>query len=76
MNELAGRVHTTSMNVLDESLTNNPGVLIANCLAGPLDCIASNSCFSAFCLNECKELLNEVEGHVGGPSATTLQHMD
>jgi hypothetical protein len=55
---------------LDESLQGNPGVLVANYLAGPSNCIASNPFYSVCCLNECEKLMNEIEEHVKGPSAS------
>jgi hypothetical protein len=60
-----------SAGALDESLVNNPGVLVANYLAGPSNCIASNSYYSVCCLNECEILMNEIEEHVKGPSASS-----
>lgn len=67
------REYLRDVGALDESLKNNPGVLIANYLAGPSNCIASNSYYSVCCLNECEELMNEIEGHVRGPVATATQ---
>jgi len=58
---------------LDESLKGNPSVLIANYLAGPSNCIASNAYYSVCCLSECEHIMNEIEGHVKGPTATSEQ---
>lgn len=61
------------VGALDESLKNNPSVLIANYLAGPSNCIASNAYYSVCCLSECEHLMNEIEAHVKGPAATPQQ---
>lgn len=57
------------VGALDESLKSNPGVLIANYLAGPSNCIASNSYYSVCCLNECETIMNEIEGITQAPTA-------
>lgn len=62
------------VGALDESLKNNPSVLIANYLAGPSNCIASNAYYSVCCLSECEHLMNDIEAHVKGPAATP-QHL-
>lgn len=67
------REYLRDVGALDESLKHNPGVLIANYLAGPSNCIASNSYYSVCCLNECEAQMNEIEGHVRGPAATAQQ---
>jgi hypothetical protein len=61
------------VGALDESLKGNPSVLVANYLAGPSNCIASNAYYSVCCLSECEHLMNEIEGHVRGPTATSQQ---
>ena len=58
---------------LDESLKGNPSVLIANYLAGPSNCIASNAYYSVCCLSECEHIMNDIEGHVKRPTATSQQ---
>jgi len=67
------REYLRDVGALDESLTSNPSVLIANYLAGPSNCIASNSYYSVCCLSECEHLMNDIEGQVRGPAATTSQ---
>lgn len=67
------REYLREAGALDESLKSNPSVLIANYLLGPSNCIASNSYFSVCCLSECEHLMNEIEGHVQGPTATSQQ---
>jgi len=59
------------VGALDESLKGNPSVLIANYLAGPSNCIASNAYYSVCCLSECEHLMNEVEAHTKGPTSTS-----
>lgn len=61
------------VGALDESLKGNPSVLIANYLAGPSNCIASNAYYSVCCLSECEHLMNEIEAHTKGPTATNQQ---
>jgi len=67
------REYLRDVGALDESLKSNPGVVIANYLVGPSNCIATNSYYSVCCLNECEALMNEVESHVKGPEATPNQ---
>jgi len=61
------------VGALDESLKGNPSVLIANYLVGPSNCIASNAYYSVCCLSECEHLMNEIEAHTNGPTATSQQ---
>lgn len=67
------REYLRDVGALDESLVGNPSVLIANYLAGPSNCIASNSYYSVCCLSECEHLMNDIEGHVKGPAASSKQ---
>lgn len=67
------REYLRDVGALDESLVGNPSVLIANYLAGPSNCIASNSYYSVCCLSECEHLMNDIESHVNGPTATSGQ---
>lgn len=67
------REYLRDVGALDESLKNNPSVLIANYLAGPSNCIASNAYYSVCCLSECEHLMNEIEAHVKGPLAMPQQ---
>jgi len=59
------------VGALDESLKGNPSVLIANYLVGPSNCIAPNAYYSVCCLSECEHLMNEIETHTQGPTATS-----
>lgn len=67
------REYLRDVGALDESLVGNPSVLIANYLAGPSNCIAPNSYYSVCCMSECEHLMNEIEAHVKGPTATSQQ---
>lgn len=67
------REYLRDVGALDESLKGNPSVLIANYLAGPSNCIASNAYYSVCCLSECEHLMNEIEAHTKGPTATHQQ---
>jgi len=64
------REYLREVGALDESLKGNPSVLIANYLAGPSNCIASNSYYSVCCLSECEHLMNDIEEHTKGPTAS------
>jgi len=68
------REYLREVGALDESLKGNPSVLIANYLAGPSNCIASNSYYSVCCLSECEHLMNDIEEHTKGPTASP-QHL-
>jgi len=57
------------VSALDESWKREPRVRIANYVNGPSNCIASSKYYSVCCLNECDELLNELEGSIRAPSA-------
>jgi len=58
------------VGALDESLENRPRVRITNYVLGPSNCIASSEYFSVCCLNECKALMSELEGHIKAPVAS------
>jgi len=55
---------------LDESDPSHPQVLISNYMLGPANCYKTVTFHTFCCLNECDEVLTEVERAVGGPSAT------
>jgi len=67
------REYLKDVGALDESLKGNPSVLIANYIAGPSNCIASNAYYSVCCLSECEHLMNDIEAHTRGPTATQQQ---
>lgn len=64
------RAYLRQVGALDETVKDNPRVLIANYVAGPSNCIASSSYYSVCCLNECGGLLSELEGMVRAPKAS------
>jgi len=67
------REYLRDVGALDESLRSNPGVVIANYLVGPSNCIATNNYYSVCCMNECEAIMNEIEGHIKGAEATPQQ---
>jgi len=54
---------------LDESIPNEPQVLISNYILGPANCYASTSLHTFCCLNECDAVLSKIERAVKGSSA-------
>jgi len=59
------------ISALDDSWQREPRVRIANYVAGPSNCIASSNYYSVCCLNECDGMLNELEGSIRAPSASS-----
>jgi len=53
-----------NISALDESRTGSPKVMIANYLASSSNCIAWSQHFSVCCLNQCENLMNDLEGRV------------
>ena len=51
-------------------------VLIANYLLGPSNCIASSEYFAVCCLNECEQVVNQLEMILQAPAAPVGQIMD
>lgn len=59
------------ISAIDDSWAREPRVRIANYVAGPSNCIASSEYYSVCCLSECDGLLNELEGSIRGPTASS-----
>eukprot|EP00928_Gymnodinium_smaydae_P061163 TRINITY_DN45319_c0_g1_i1.p1 TRINITY_DN45319_c0_g1~~TRINITY_DN45319_c0_g1_i1.p1 ORF type:complete len:574 (+),score=159.10 TRINITY_DN45319_c0_g1_i1:88-1722(+) len=55
---------------LDESLPENPKVIIPNYVLGESNCVGSSSFYSQCCINECEDLLEHLEREVQEPEAT------
>jgi len=58
------------LGALDESSPDNLRVIIANYVNGPSNCVASSSYYSVCCVNECDELLGNLEMQISAPEAS------
>merc|ERR1719343_2339 len=58
------------IGALDESVPNDPKLLISNYVLGPANCYRMASYFTYCCLSECENLMAEIERTVEGPSAS------
>jgi len=59
------------LGALDETNPNRKSVIIANYVNAPSNCIASSGIYSLCCINECEDLMGEVEREVAEPETTT-----
>jgi hypothetical protein len=57
------------IGALDET-SSTPKVLITNYILGPSNCIASSSYYSVCCLNQCDNIMDEIEHKVLAPTAS------
>jgi len=62
-----------SIGALDNSSGAMPQVRISNYILGPTNCIARSAFYSVCCLNECEHLINDIEGKVQAPMASSEQ---
>jgi len=62
-----------NLGALDETDPRMPSVIIANFLGGPSNCVAPSSFYSVCCMDECENLLAEVEMAVAEPSAAVAR---
>jgi len=59
---------------LDESSpVLGPQVMIANYVTSMSNCITSQAYYSICCLNECDQVFQQLEAHIGAPTATAAQ---
>jgi len=58
------------LGALDESNPDHPGVIIANYVSAPSNCISSSQFYSVCCLDECEPLLAHIEHSIAAPDAT------
>jgi len=58
-----------AVGALDESLPGKPSVIIPNYLTGMSNCLDPSDYYSVCCRDECEDLMAEIEGKVGQPSA-------
>merc|ERR1719410_2882496 len=62
-----------NLGALDESDPDRLKVIIANYINSPSNCLASSSFYSVCCIDECEDLLRQLESKIGGPSASPEQ---
>jgi len=58
-----------AVGALDESLPGKASVIIPNYLIGMSNCLDPSDYYSVCCRDECEDLMAEIEGKVGQPSA-------
>jgi len=58
-----------ALGALDESLPGKPSVIIPNYLTAMSNCLDSSEYYSVCCRDECENLMAEIEGKIGHPSA-------
>jgi len=58
-----------AVGALDESISGKPSVIIPNYLIGMSNCLDPSEYFSVCCQDECEDLMAEIEGKIGHPSA-------
>jgi len=61
-----------NLGALDETDPKRPSVIIPNFLGSPSNCEAPSSFYSVCCIDECEDLLAEVEEEIGFPTATVF----
>jgi len=59
-----------SLGALDESNPANPRVIVTNYLLSPSNCVASSSYYSVCCLDDCEDLVDNLEREIKAPAAT------
>jgi len=57
------------LGALDETNPSDPRVIIPNYINSPSNCLASSSFYAVCCIDECEDLLRQLESKIGGPSA-------
>jgi hypothetical protein len=61
--------HLRQLGALDESDPEQPKVIIPNYINGPSNCLASTNFYQVCCIDECDDLLGQLEAKIGRPSA-------
>lgn len=59
--------------VLDESVPDDPKVLIPNYLANPSNCVTPAGYYSICCFDECESLMDQVEKSLAAPMGSSEQ---
>jgi len=61
------------LGALDETNPTDLRVIIPNYINSPSNCLASSSFYAVCCIDECEDLLRQLESKIGGPSASPEQ---
>jgi len=61
------------LGALDETNPSDLRVIIPNYINSPTNCVASSSFYAVCCIDECEDLLRQLESKIGGPSASPDQ---
>jgi len=65
------------LGALDEtSVARGKQVIIPNYLQGASNCIVTTPYYMVCCINECEQVLNEIEAAVGAPTASTAEILE
>jgi hypothetical protein len=59
-----------AIGALDESVKDQPAVLLPNYLASRPNCLEASSIYAVCCRNECEDIISEIEREVSSPTAT------
>merc|ERR1740138_167763 len=57
------------LGALDDTDPSHPSVIIPNYIQSATNCIASESLYSVYCLNECEQLMSHLEKEIDAPEA-------
>jgi len=57
------------LGALDDTNPSDLRVIIPNYINSPSNCLASSSFYAVCCIDECEDLLRQLESKIGGPSA-------
>jgi len=63
------------LGALDETNPSDLRVIIPNYINSPSNCLASSSFYAVCCIDECGDLVWQLESKIGGPSASPEQIM-
>mmetsp|Transcript_6442 Transcript_6442/g.10933 ORF Transcript_6442/g.10933 Transcript_6442/m.10933 type:complete len:561 (-) Transcript_6442:37-1719(-) len=66
---LESPAYLRQLGALDESVAENPRVVVANYLSSATNCIAASGFYSVCCMNECEGLLSHLEAQLKAPEA-------
>jgi hypothetical protein len=61
------------LGTLDESISDEPRVMIVNYLTSQANCIASSDYYSVCCIDECEDLFSHLEKSLAAPEATPVR---
>eukprot|EP00930_Biecheleria_cincta_P032700 TRINITY_DN22678_c0_g1_i1.p1 TRINITY_DN22678_c0_g1~~TRINITY_DN22678_c0_g1_i1.p1 ORF type:complete len:553 (+),score=140.46 TRINITY_DN22678_c0_g1_i1:47-1705(+) len=58
------------IGALDESVADDPKVIIPNYLASPSNCVLPSGYYGICCFDECEQLMDRIESHFEAPMAS------